>query len=195
MTYRESTSDVGVARERTARRSLVVWGRIENNRAILEPAFLIDTRPLLPTRPGPYRVEGTDIRGNGLFSLSFDATPVADAPQETRHFVFAVPIGSTTASELARLRLMAPVGSAEISAPALDRARLSSATRARRIGGGVEVVWDAVSASMIMVRDGKTGEVVGLARGGRAELPTRASSLEIHVSDGVSSRRVLVSDQ
>ena len=43
---------------------------------------------------------------------------------------------------------------------------------------------------MAMVRDPVSGQVLGSLRGGAAELPTRATRLELHLSNGVSSRVV-----
>jgi hypothetical protein len=45
---------------------------------------------------------------------------------------------------------------------------------------------------MAIVRDATTGEVVAIARGGRLDLTTSATSLDLHLSDGLSSRQVTV---
>ena len=195
MAFRESFQPPAAAMRampHRAQASLLLWGRIENGRPVLEPAFIVDAPPSLPTEPGPYRLEGLAIGGGRLFSLSFDATPVADGRQDANHFAFAVPISPSAASELSQLRLDGPTGAAEVSATATTQARLSSPAQVQRIGGRVEVRWDATSEPMAMVRDASTGEVLAFARGGRVEIPTTAAQLEVHVSDQIRSRRLIV---
>ena len=195
MAFREAFQPGAVAlrrHEQPAQLSLILWGRIENGRPVLEPAFLVDARPSLPTEPGPYRLEGIGAGGGRLFSLSFDATPVADGPEDAKQFAFAVPINSSAASELSQLRLSGPTGTVDISATAMSQTRPTTATQARRNGSRVEVLWDAVSAPMAMVRDASTGEVLAFARGGRVEIPTTAAQLEVHVSDQIRSGRLIV---
>ena len=51
-------------------RCLLVWGRIVDGRAVLEPAFEVVTRPSLPKQPGLYTLEGVAAgRGASLQSL------------------------------------------------------------------------------------------------------------------------------
>ena len=180
------------AQERAAEPSLIVWGRIEKGRPILEPAFLVNTRPSLPDKPGPYRLEGMSGAGGRLFSLAFEATPVADSPEHDEHFAFAIPLSPSAASDLSLLRLDGPAGAAEIRASAPVRAGPSLPAQALREGSRVQVRWDAASEPMAIVRDASTGEVVAIARGGRVDLATAATSLDLHLSDGLSSRRVTI---
>lgn len=192
MAYRAAEAGAAEAsrRDRSVQPSLVVWGRIQNGRPVLEPAFLVDTRPSLPARPGRYRLEGLDGTGSGVFSLSFDAAPVGDALQSEEHFAFAVPISLAAAARLSRLRLHGPTGTAQVVASAPSQTGPGRPMGARRVGGRVEVRWDHLSAPMAMVRDATTGEVLGLAREGRLDLQTSAADLEVHLSNGPTSRRV-----
>ena len=67
MTYRSAESSIAGMAE-VIQPGLLVWGRIEGGRAVLEPAFRITARPNLPRRPGPYHLEGRGADGGRLFS-------------------------------------------------------------------------------------------------------------------------------
>jgi hypothetical protein len=170
--------------------SMIVWGRIQNGRLVLEPSFQVVTRPSLPSKPGPYSVEATAADGRRLFSLSFDATPVADKGSGSRHFAFAVPLDPALATQLTTLRLQGP--GAPFAAVAQSRGDLTRGVRpeavnVKREGDGVTLQWDAGAHPMIVVRDPDTGEVLSMARGGSARIPTEKAELVLEVSDGVRS--------
>jgi hypothetical protein len=175
-------------------RCLLVWGRIVDGRAVLEPAFELVTRPSLPKTRGPYTVEGVTADGMRVFELSFAAVEVADDPRGARHFAFAVPIGESAAARLGSLRLIGPAGAAAADRvpPPVAAARTPEPVEARRVGGGIALRWDAAASPMIMVRDPETGEVLSFARGGQAEVATGRTELDLSVSDRVGSRRVRV---
>jgi hypothetical protein len=174
--------------------SLLVWGRMVKGRAVLEPAFQIVTRPVLPSRPGPYSIEGTASDGSRVFSLSFDAIEVADDAGGARLFAYAVPLDERLAGRLETIRLAGPgVGVAARSAsPAALRATPAEPVSALRSAGGVAVRWDAAAHPMIMVRDVRTGEVLSFARGGSVVVPADGSEVELVMSDGVRSRSTTV---
>ena len=174
--------------------SLLVWGRIVNGRAVLEPAFQVVTRPVLPSRPGPYSMEGTASDGSRVFGLSFDAVEVADDARGARQFAFAVPLDEGAATRLETIRLAGPgVGMAAISAsPASLRATPAEPVSLMRSAGGVALRWDAAAHPMIMVRDARTGEVLSFARGGSAVVPADGSEVELVMSDGVRSRSATI---
>jgi hypothetical protein len=170
--------------------SMIVWGRIQNGRLVLEPAFQVVTRPSLPRRPGPYTVEATAADGTRLFSVSFDANDVADKGTGSRHFAFAVPLDPSRAAQVSSLRLNGP--GAQFSAVAQSRADLKDRVRvdavtARREGDAVTLEWDAAVHPMVVVRDPDTGEVLSMARNGRVRIVTGKSELDLDVSDGVRS--------
>ena len=185
MSFRSSESSPASGMAGAIQPALLVWGRIENGRAVLEPAFRISARPSLPRRPGPYRLEGRAADGGRIFGLDFTPLEVADDPNGARHFVFAVPLGPERASRLASLHL----GGAGVRA-SMAQASSEPAVVAmtRGAAGRVSLRWDASKAPMIMVRDPVTGDVLSFARGGHTEVTTGRDELSLTVSDRVGSR-------
>ena len=180
---------LGRASANRERPSLLVWGRIVNGRAVLEPAFRIVTRPVLPSRPGPYWIEGTAGNGSRVFGLSFDAIEVADDDRGARHFAFAVPLDEMAAARLESIRLAGPgVGMASVSrSPASLRATPAEPVNVARAAGGLALRWDAAAHPMVMVRNARTGEVLSFARGGSVTVPADGGEVELVMSDGVRS--------
>jgi hypothetical protein len=129
-----------------------------------------------------------------VFSLSFDASEVADDAGGARLFAYAVPLDERLASRLETIRLAGPgVGLAARSAsPAALRATPAEPVSVLRSAGGVAVRWDVAAHPMIMVRDVRTGEVLSFARGGRVVVPADESEVELVMSDGVRSRSATV---
>lgn len=172
--------------------TLLVWGHIENGQPVLEPAFQIMARPSLPRAPGPYSLEASAGDGTRIFALSFDAAEVADDPQGSRHFAFAVPVDPTRAARLESLRIVAPGGAAAIS-PSVARRHpgtVSDSITARREAGGVALEWNAAAHPMIMVRDPDNGEVLSFGRGGKVRVVTSKGEVDLEVSNGLQSHRV-----
>ncbi|MGH7580184.1 MAG: hypothetical protein ACREM9_08430 [Gemmatimonadales bacterium] len=184
----------GQASAARAQPVLLVWGRVVHGRAMLEPAFQVVTRPVLPARPGAWAIEGTAANGSRVFGLSFDPIEVADDARGSRHFAFAVPIDPRMSSALESIRLTGPgVGLAAVSrAPASLRAAPAEPAEVVRVGGGLALRWDAAAHPMVMVRDRRTGEVLSLARGGNVRLPADGSEVELVMSDGVRSSSAVV---
>jgi hypothetical protein len=178
-----------------AQPTLLVWGHVTNGRAVLEPAFQVVTRPVLPSRPGPYSIEATTSAGARAFSLSFEASEAADDPRGGRHFAFAVPLDEATAGRLESIRLSGPGAGATTvrrttarrdAATAGEPARLSYSAR------GIALRWDVAAHPAVMVRDVRTGEVLSFARGGEVVLPGEPRELDLVLSDGVRSRHARV---
>lgn len=199
LAFRTAAQDaIAAAASAAPQRCLLVWGRIVDGRAVLEPAFEIVTRPSLPKARGPYSVEAVTDGGARLFSLSFDAAEVADSRRGARQFAFAVPLGGVSGDQVGSLRLSGPGGAvAAVRAAAapepLAAARAAgTAVEARAVAGGVALRWDAAARPMVMVRDPDTGEVLSFARGGQANVATSKRTLDLVVSDRVGSRAVRV---
>ncbi len=180
----------GDARAAAAEPSLLVWGRMDAEGAVLEPAFEITTRPRLPAEPGPYRVEGLDAAGAVLFSVPFRGSPLAEVNEGMRQFAFAIPSRLAHTDRLERIRLVGPGVSAERrSAPSAAGRIAPPAALRRRAGGEVRLEWDAARRPMALVRDPATGEVLSFARDGGAALRTASPQLEVLFSDGVRTTR------
>jgi len=176
--------------------AMVVWGRIERDRLVLEPTFEATTLPKLPDAPGSYRLTGIAADGTELFSLSFAATPVDHAEADIRHFAFAVPLDLAQPSNLESLRLTAP-GTA--LAPAEVRRQTSPlalpSVRATREGPDrVRLDWAGVELPLIVVRDPDSGEILAFARGLTALIDSEADELDLTFAPGLGGlrRRVLV---
>jgi hypothetical protein len=189
---------IAAAATAAPQRCLLVWGRIVDGRAVLEPAFEVVTRPSLPRSRGPYSVEAATDDGSRLFSLSFEASEIADSRRGARQFAFAVPLGGVSGDQVGSLRLSGPGGEvAAVRAPAapgpLAAARTAgTAVEARAVAGGVALRWNAAAQPMVMVRDPDSGQVLSIARGGVANVMTSKRTLDVVVSDGVGSRQVRV---
>ena len=97
-------------------RSLLVWGGLdEHGDLFLEPAFLVDA-PASPLQAsGPYRLEGEDAAGAGLFSLSFEMPEIeGDGYEGGGAFAFVLPVRSDWGRKLDRVTISGPEGVAEL---------------------------------------------------------------------------------
>ena len=83
-------TEVDWAPSGTSEPSLLVWGRVEKDGVVLEPAFQLTTRAVLPTGDGEYTLEGPG-GGKRLFAMAFDPIPIPDAESGAGTFAFAIP--------------------------------------------------------------------------------------------------------
>lgn len=173
----------------SAQPSLLVWGRIGPNGAVLEPAFEINARPSLPTKRGPYRLQAVDAAGRELFNFTFEAAQLHDAGGE-KGFAFVVPLPST--AKPASIRLSTKNGEttrrkrAAVVEPG-DPGIAVTAPRLLAMGRGSRLEWDTTNYPMALIRDHRTGQILSFARGGKVEIARPSSELDILFSDGVSS--------
>jgi len=173
---------------------LLVWGRLEGGRVILEPAFRVAATGAT-VQAGPYTWEAKDPQGRVLKSMPFQTYEIADLPNdEPQHFAFVVPMDAATMDTLDSVRIVK--GPSELAMQkAKSAAQLQAAMNIFRVsdlpGRRAEIHWDAVAHPVVMLRDTKTGEVRGFLRGGDATIDDVPDSLELQLSDGVKSRAVL----
>lgn len=172
------------------RPGVLVWGRIERGRPVLEPAFDIVAPPSLPNRPGAERVELVGDDGRVVTTLSFTAERVADGADSTAaHFAFVVPREALGGATLASLRLTARGRVATMSGAAAPPAAQERVRGERGTGNAVRLSWRDARTRAALVRDAASGSVVGIVRGGAGVVHSASPRLEVIVSDGVRSQR------
>lgn len=126
--------------------SLLLWGGLdEDGEPVLEPAFVVDAPPVVPGSTGAWRLRGVTAAGGELFSLRFDMREATDGGAP--FFVFALPAQPEWAGRLARITLAGPAGSVSLDAES--------------------------ERPMTVVRDTRTGRVLGILRGRDAEAGAR----------------------
>ncbi len=97
-----------------ASRTLIVSGGAAADGALhLDPAFVVETTPVVPRFGGPYELTGRRADGSDLFSVSFDMQEVWDGDGRSG-FTFALPVQAEWGSELASLALSGPGGTVEM---------------------------------------------------------------------------------
>ncbi len=178
--------------------SIMLWGRMDESGAVLEPAFELEAAPTPRPEPGPYTLEGYDAAGNRLFALPFTPDSVADHGRVTRHFAFVLPRDEAGGDRLASIRLTGPgVDRIITPAPAAMAARTAPTPQAgaraalrRASARAVRLTWDRDAYPMVVVRSARTGAILSFARGGDATVVTSAgeNELELVFSDRVRSR-------
>lgn len=189
-------ASVGFSTPAAKQTSLIVWGRIEGTKLVLEPAFVADTRPDLPPGGGRYRVEGVDQSGGAVFSISFNGERIEDAATENgevRVFAFAVPMSEASAARIASLRLAGD--GREVRVNAMGGAPAANVTATAAGGDKVRLEWNSAQYPMLVVRDAVTREILAFARGGSSTVRTQRRALEVTATDRVRSSRMTVQVQ
>lgn len=171
-------------------RSLLVWGRITPDGVVLEPSFEVMAAPSLPSGNGPYRLTATNDAGATVLDMAFDAYEIDHLPG-VRLFAYAVPLSRMRGQVPAEIRLRG-AGMDEVRRQRGDGAGDVQIERAA--AGRVRLQWNAARSPVLMVRDGRTGEILSFARGGEVHVTTEAREVEISTSNGVKStmRRIVV---
>jgi hypothetical protein len=174
------------AQARASQKGLLVWGRIEQGRLVLEPVIEVDAPASLPARSGPHRVEAYGPNGETLFSLSFAGERVADGQDPNdQSFAFVVPASQLRGVALNRIRLSALGRQVEQRGTGGGAAP----TAQRLAPGRVRVTWNPANARVALIRDTRSGQVLSFSRGGAVDLRTASDDIEVTLSDGVKSIR------
>jgi hypothetical protein len=169
------------------RRGLLVWGRIEGGRVILEPAFEVDARPALPARAGRHRLQAFGPLGESLLDMTFDGERVPDLADPTvEHFSFVVPFDMLGGTGPSRLRLSAR---GQVSERRASRSASPTPSAERVNSQTVRIRWQDSGLTGVLVRDARTGEILAFARGGEILVRTSSADVDLVVSDGVRSTR------
>jgi hypothetical protein len=172
-----------------ARRSrvFVIRGRVENlRRIVLEPAFVLDGWPAVPTA-GRYHVDGLAADGRALFSVDFEPAELDHAP-DVQHFLVAVPVTAALEDLLDGIHVRGPAGEARLSRPAEapGPALLEAGTASRGGDGLVMVTCANPSARGIAVLHGGTGALLGTASAPSMRVLVSAGApLAVVCSDGI----------
>jgi hypothetical protein len=177
---------------------LLVWGHVVDGRVRLEPAIAVGRARAGPASgPGPV-VEGLDAAGQVVFRQVAETMTLGHGAPGSLGFSAAVPLDEAQMERVATIR----VGGAGIPATSRRSARAATPDHARALAAGrapefalarssrgPQVVWDAATYPLMVVRDALTGDVVAFAREGRLDLPVPADQLSFDLSDGVRSVR------
>ena len=141
-------------------RSLLLWGGLDRSGApLLEPSFVVNAPPVLPSVGGAYELRGLTTAGEELFALGFEMRETSDGGAPS--FAFALPARAEWAGRLATITLSGPGGSVSLDGPR--------------------------GAAMTILRDARTGRVTGMLRGQGADAAARAggAGVEVLFSGGV----------
>ena len=177
----------------TGPRSLLLWGRMEQNLASLAPVFhmAVDAQP---PEPGDQLLEGFDAQGRVLFAVSFGLVAVGDFPQDqAQHFGFSIPLDEQAVASLVEVRWSraGQILTSKKSRPSVQDRSVRPFTKEPALqrvqNGRARLQWDATAHPMVLVRDKVTGTVLALGDGGDFQFNPGAGELELHFSDGLRS--------
>ncbi len=176
---------------------LVAWGSITGDSVIVNPAFVTRTRVQLPPNRGSYVIEGVRDDGGIPFSYAFEPAEIDHAPG-VRHFAFAIPVSQVDRESLASLRVRGARSATTLTRAAgarvpREQLRLSASTTAlRTTGDRAEVAWPTAAFSGALVRNARTGVVLGISMNGPVSIDRAVGEVEVILSDGVRSEVIRV---
>ena len=104
----ETQPAAAVAQDGSAGSRLLLWGQVGPEGDLrLDPAFTLNAPAKLPSRSGPYRIEGLAGNGTTAFTLDFDMEEVSGGGGS---FLFLVPYSEEGVARLERIVLTGPQG-------------------------------------------------------------------------------------
>jgi hypothetical protein len=105
-------------------------------------------------------------------------------------FAFALPLSDLVQSRLVSLRLVGR-GQQFVRAMAAGPQGVAPAAAQGVVqlwqGNRATITWDTAAAPIVMVRDPASGQILSIGRGGRVEVETRGTDLDLLLSNGVAS--------
>lgn len=180
---------------------LLIGGSLQNGTVEVDPVFAQTMTPTQQRASGRFVAEGVSSDGRVLFRHRFDGSMVGDADSATRTFLVAVPYDATVSGAVARITVRDLAG----SGPSAVRIRAGSYSG---VPGGLslridadpqlsiraagaerfDVTWNASRYPSLVVRDRRSGRVLGIGRRGAMRITTATlSDLDVLLSDGVGS--------
>jgi len=180
---------------------LLISGRIHNGNVELDAALQVSTVPTAlghKALHGSRLIEGRDAAGKLLFQRSLPLAQVADdiPGSQIRHFIAAIPVKDFSMKALIELRVVGDSGPEAVRWNSNVLPLKSGAVQMPQAKvfteGEVRLTWDAIAHPLVMVRDAITGDVLSFARGGDMVIKTPAKQLELTLSSGVSSEKIVL---
>jgi hypothetical protein len=186
MDHRQAFGDA-VAGDAARQECLIVWGRVTGSGLVLEPAFVANTIPVLPSRNGKLRLAAIDESGATLTSISFDPLEVEDGLRAEEHFAFAIPLTRLPINRLAALTLSGEGRAAQKRTAQLVDSAPAQVTVSNPQSGLVRFKWDSSKTPLLVISDARSGEILSLATSGDAVVRSTASAFNVKASNGVRS--------
>ena len=169
----ETPSTATVARDRSAGSRLLLWGQVSPEGDLrLDPAFMLNAPTRLPSRSGPYRIEGFANDGTSGFALDFEMEEVSEGGGS---FLFLVPFSEEGAAGLERVALTGPEGATVLLR---DESAQSMA-----------ILIDPANGQIRSILRGENA-VAAVAAAKRTEPPARAPREQLLVSQGLPGREI-----
>ncbi len=136
--------------------TIMLWGSVGDGEMLLEPAFLVEARPSMPSTGGPYRLEGYGSGGELRFGFDFTPQPVDHGGH---HFHFHVRYDPDRDGSLGRVVLSGPEGGFELG--------------------------PSSTSPMAIISNRSSGQVRAILRDWNGSMALASGDTEIMVSDGL----------
>lgn len=169
---------------------LLVWGRLEGGRPVLDPAVVVTAAPSEPRAPGPWTLTVTGEAGEPLATTRFAMPAIGCAERGESAFAWTLPLPASKASAVARVVLDGPAGQAVTVRSAAAKAAGARPTPSLARSGDLSLRWNGAAYPLVVVRRAGSGGVVAVGRGGAALVRAEPGPLELVFSDGVRGSRI-----